>query len=110
MKERIKRINGLIKEVLSQIVFKQTDFEGVLVTLTRVETEKDLKKAKVFVSIIPEKMEKEVFEILKKKKNYFRHLLGKKVFLKKIPEIEFLIDKGEKKAQKIIEILEKIKK
>lgn len=110
MKERIERINELIKRVLSKIFLKEIEIPpNVLLTITEVETNKDLTECKVFVSVLPDKKAEDLISYLNKRRNFFHSLLNKRITLKKIPKIFFLEDKKNKKMQKIEEILTQLK-
>jgi len=111
MKERILRVNQLIKKELSQMLSKEIDFpKNVLVTLTRVETSPDLAQAKVYISVIPEKEEENVFNVLKKHISSLQKKLNKKLSMKFVPKIIFVEEKTTKEAGRIEELLEEIKK
>ena len=58
--KRIKRLNSLLKEVISEVVTKEVKNPNVsqLISITRVDISRDLKYAKVFVSIIGHDLEK----------------------------------------------------
>ena len=81
------------------------EISGSIITITRVETSKDLKTAKIFISIFPENKEKETFGILKKKADELRKYVGSRIKMKFLPHLEFEIDKSEEARQKIEEIL-----
>lgn len=111
MKERVKRVNSLIKEELSKIILREVEFEkNVLVTLTRVETTKDLKECKVFISAIPEEKLKEVLEILKKRIYSLQKKLDKRLKMKFVPKVSFFEEKKMVEAQRIEKILADLKK
>lgn len=111
MKERIQRINSLIRDELAKIVFKKIEFStNILVTLTRVETTKDLKESKIFVSVIPEERVKEVLKILNRKIYFLQKKLDKTLKMKIVPKISFFEEKKIIEAAKIEKILEDLKK
>lgn len=108
--ERIKKINNLIKEELGKIIFREIDFpQNILVTLTRVETTKDLGESKVFISCYPSEKSKEILEILEKEIFFLQKRLNKKLVIRKIPRIRFLQEKKTIEAGKIEEILANLK-
>ncbi len=62
---RIERLNKVIKVELGQIILREFEFnEGVLVTITRVDTSPELSQAKVYISVFPEKNAKAILNIL----------------------------------------------
>ena len=59
-KQRISRINSLLKEVISEIIRREVRNPHVneLVTVTRVDVSKDLYHAKVYISVIGSQAQK----------------------------------------------------
>lgn len=109
--ERIKKINSLIKEELAKIILKEIEFpKETFVTLTRVETTKDLKESKVFISCFPEEKAKEILKILNNHIYSIQKMIDKKLVMRKIPKINFLREEKVAQAARIEEILEKLKK
>lgn len=108
---RIQKINSLIKQELSQIIFREIEFpQGSLVTLTRVETSQDLRESNIWISVISEKGTKRILEILNKNIYILQQKLGKRLKMKPIPRIKFLEEKKTSEAGRIEEILEELKK
>ena len=111
MTQRILRINQLIKEQLANIILKEGNFpKDCLVTITRVKTSVDLKEARVWVSVLPEKKESQIFNLLNKNIYHFQQRLNKVLKLKRVPKIKFQIEKKIREAAKIEKLLEKIRK
>jgi len=109
MFSRIDRINELIKETLASIISEEVDFaSGVFVTVTRVDTSRDLRYAKVFLSVFPEKRFGDTFRMLERKMYALQGKLNKKLSMKPLPRIEFVSDKTEVEADKIEKLLKNI--
>ncbi|OGI25134.1 MAG: ribosome-binding factor A [Candidatus Moranbacteria bacterium RBG_13_45_13] len=109
MHSRIDRINELIKETLAKIIAEEVDFPpDIFVTVTRVDTSRDLRYARVFVSVFPEKKFSRVMEILKREAYSIQGMLNRKLHMKPLPRIEFMTDKTEVEADKIEKILKEI--
>lgn len=110
MSERIKKINEVLREQLGRIILKEIDLpRTILVTVTKVETAKDLSQCKVFVSVIPERETREVLKILNKEAYNLHSCLNQVLFIRKVPKPTFLADEELKTAQRVDEILEKVK-
>lgn len=110
MNQRIQQVNELIKRELSQIILREIDFpEGVLITITRVETSSNLILAKVFVSALPEKQIEKVFQILNKQIFWLQQKINKRLNMRPVPKIKFVEEKQTQEAAKIEAILEEIK-
>jgi len=108
---RIQRINQLIKKELSQIILKEIEFpQGVLVTVTRVETVSDLKESNIWISALPEEKLKRVLEILNKNIYFLQQKLNKRLKMRPLPRIKFLEERKTREAGQVEEILEELKK
>lgn len=111
MTRRIQRVNQLIKKELSQLLLREVDFpEGVLVTITRVETSANLFQAKVYISAMPEEKLSKVLQILDKLIYFLQQRLNKRLKMRPIPRIIFMEEKATKEAGRLEEILEEIHK
>ncbi len=110
MSQRILRINQLLRQEISQSLLREIDFTNVLVTVTEVETSPDLRQAKVKISVMPTEKSEQVLKILERNIYRLQQILNKKLTMKTVPKIRFVIDQIEVKAQRIEEILEKMKK
>ena len=108
MIDRIKRINQLVKEKIADILVKELSFNNVLITVQNVDTSKDLKYAKVGISIMPFEKSEQILKILQKQTPNIQKQLNKAIEIKFVPKIEFEIDRGEEKADRIEKILKEI--
>lgn len=81
--------------------------DNSIITITHIETSKDLKSAKIFISIFPEGEELAIMNLLKAKIKELREFIGSKIKMKFLPHLEFEVDKGEKERQKIEKLLAK---
>jgi ribosome-binding factor A len=110
MFSRVDRINELIKETLANIIQEEAEVPpGVFLTVVKVDTSKDLRYAKVFVSVFPEKKFGKTIELLGKRIYLIQGALNKKLHMKPLPRIEFVADKTEVEADKIEKLLKEIK-
>lgn len=109
MDNRIAQINEMIKRRLSQVIFEEIDFPGVLITVTRVETSEKLKQANVYISVMPEAQSEKVFRVLRKLVYGLQQKLNNSLAIRSVPRIKFAEEKEVIRAAKIDELLEKIK-
>lgn len=106
---RIDRINELIKETLASIIQEEVEIApGVFLTVVKVDTSKDLRYARVFVSVFPENKFQKTIELLEKKIYMIQGALNKKLHMKPLPRIEFVADRTEVEADKIERLLKSI--
>lgn len=109
MKNRIERINKLIKEKIAEILLKEIFVENVLITVQTVDTTKDLKYAKIKVSVMPFNKSQQVFKILGKQSPNIQKILNTIIKIRFVPKIKFEIDTSEETADRIEGILRKLK-
>ena len=109
MKYRKLRVQDLLKEEISLIIQKEIRDPGMgFITVLEVKMSEDLKSAKVLISIYGEEAEKKnTIDALKRSKGYIKYLLGQRVKLRYMPELNFVIDDTYEKAARIEAILKK---
>ncbi|NUM25873.1 MAG: 30S ribosome-binding factor RbfA [Candidatus Buchananbacteria bacterium] len=110
MSHRIAQINELIRQQLNSLILTEIEFpKNTLATIISVQTSKDLRHAKVWVSVMPTMYTGKVLEKLKKNTPHLQYLLHQKLSMKPLPQIRFAIDDTEQKAFAIEELLDRIK-
>ena len=106
-KNRMNRIDEQLKEEISKIIDQEIhdpNFTG-LVSVSKVKTTPDLRYARVFVTMIGCKSQKENLAILKKSSGYIRTLIAKRVNLRITPELVFEFDESIEYGARIDKIL-----
>ncbi len=97
--------------VVSRALRKMKDprLEGI-VSVTRIELSKDLRYAKVYLSIFEkdELKSEELFHVLEKAKGYFKTEVAKQIRTFKAPQLTLIHDKGIEKAFELDKIFKKI--
>lgn len=104
MTKRTEKVNMLIKEVVSGILFRAIQFpEGMLVTVTRVVTSPDIHYANVFLTVFSREAQdsSEVMKILQKNIGAIQRQLNKALNMRPVPRIQFLIDEEEMRREKV---------
>jgi len=97
-----REIAGFLERDLSDPRLKK-------ITITRVQLTDDLKLARVYFSLIGTAPEKEqAMAGLTKAKGMIKRLMGERIYLRFVPELEFHFDQGLEYSQKIDDILKKI--
>jgi len=109
MRYRRERLQDLLREEISSILLRDIKDPGLgFITILEVEMTEDLKMAKVSCSIYGDTETKEkTMRTLKRSKGYIKHLLGQRIKLRYMPEIDFIIDDRYEKIARIEEILKK---
>lgn len=104
MNFRAERVGKLIREELSKMILREVELPA-LATITEVEVDKKLEGARVKVSVLPASGEKAVLAELTARAGYFQHLLLKKINIKPMPRIFFVIDHGFENAALVEKLL-----
>ena len=102
---RISKLNSLVQEELSKIIQREVEFErGVLVTVYKVDVSADVAHANIHISIIPEANERKALNNLRENIFKIQQTLNKKLVLKTVPKIRFVIDDSIKRAADMEEL------
>ncbi len=110
MKYRRLRLQDFFREEISSIIQQEIKDPGFgFITILDVKMTEDLKYAKVLYSVYgSEEEKKKTAEALRRAKGYIKHVLGKRVKLKFMPEITFVLDTEQERMQRIDELLKKV--
>lgn len=109
--KRTDRLNSLLKEVISEVIHRQVRNPHVneLLTVTRVDITKDLHYAKVYISVIGTKEDKEkTLQALHTAAGFIAVNASKKVVMRYFPALTFKLDDGVDKHMRIEELLHEI--
>ncbi len=107
-KHRAGRINEEMKKEISAIVMGGLKDPRItaMTTITAVEVTSDLSYAKVFTSIFGTDEEKQdTLEGLKSSVGFIRHELGKRIQIRKIPQLIIVLDETLDRGMHIDELI-----
>ncbi len=109
--KRLDRVNQLIKEESSTLLQRELkDPRLGFVTVTEVEVSKDLRQAKVFVSVLgDDKQWKASLAALDSARGFVRNWLRRNLDLRVTPEIDFRGDRSMEHAARIQSLLKQVK-
>lgn len=106
---RIQKVNAFIQKGLGLILLELLSDQSCLLTVVKVETSRDMKWAKIWISILgTQKEEERVLKFLNANIYHIQGELNKKFSSKIIPRIQFFLDTSASYAQHIEELLKKI--
>ena len=108
MTHRIERVNNLIRQEISELLQRQIKDPRLssFVAITDVSTSHDLKYAKVFVSCISGKEEKqEILSVLAGASGFFRNELARRLKLRRIPELSFQWDDSIERGTRLLKLI-----
>ncbi len=105
---RIEKVNSVLEREIGNIILTDFDFPpDVLVTVTRVETSSNVIQAKVYVSVMPEKEEEKIFNILNRGVYAVQRKVNQRLRMRPVPRLIFVKDEAVKNASRIEELLHK---
>jgi ribosome-binding factor A len=111
MTRRTDRINGLLRQEISELLSRELNdprLSGV-VSITKVETSGDLRYARVFVSVLASRDDKEtVLSGISSASKFMRRELGERLSLRYIPELSFILDESLEEADHIFRLMDRL--
>ncbi len=109
MSQRTVRVNELVKREISDILHTRYRSESVYITITDVEVAPDLRRARVFYSVIgDESRVRESQAWLDDNRDEIRHFLGRRVVLKFLPRLSFHNDPSIERGMNLISLLDEL--
>lgn len=91
---RIQKVNELIRQQLALLIVREVEFpENTVATIMRVETDADIKKARIFINITPEEHKNSALTAIKKRGPYLQHQLNRTLEMHYVPSLSFAIEK-----------------
>ena len=108
--ERVKK--ALMREI-SDIIFREIKDPQIcgMVSILDVEVSSDNTSAKVFYSVFgDEEVKRKTISALGRHVGQIRHEVGKRIRLRKTPELTFIADDSLEKGAKITELINKIER
>ena len=112
VKNRVARLNSLLKEVISEVIHREVRNPHVnqFVSVTSVDITSDLQHAKVFISVIGTPKEKEeTILALQSGAGFIAIQSSKKVVMRYFPSLTFILDTSVDKQMRIDSLLGQIK-
>lgn len=111
MSDRIRKVNELLKNRVSEAISRAVSFKpGTFLTVSKVSTTPDLKKADIYVSIFPESDQRYVLKTLENERHHITGNVQKDTVLRTLPKLRFLYDDTEVHANEVEKILLSLKK
>ena len=104
---RSERVEKQLLEIISSIAIKNIDLSFLgFITFTDVDISPDLKNAKIFFSVLNQKLPDDELEIeINKRKKAFKKFLSPELHLRNTPKIQFVNDKKLSYQEKIDSLL-----
>ena len=109
--QRMSRVNGEVQKALASIISKFDDSElsNALISIMKVDTYSDFSYAKVYVSVFGDQSKKQmIVKKLNDNQRAIRYELAHKVKMRVVPELHFIVDDVEEKAERMMKLFEQI--
>ena len=87
-----EKLTSLLEQKLAELILREIDVAGALVTVEDVAVSDDLVQARVRLSIIPHEKEVEVYNEVEVKKKELAHKILKSTKLRRVPTLRFEIN------------------
>ncbi len=111
VKNRIARLNSLLKEVISEVIYREVrnPLVNEFVTVTAVDISNDLQHAKVHISVIgTQEAKDQTIRALQSAAGFIAIQSSKKVVMRYFPVLTFKLDSSVDQQFKIDSLLTKI--
>ena len=106
---RVERVAALIRREISELLISGIRDERVhqgMVSITSVEVSGDLQHCKVFVSVLSDaEARAEVMDGLQAASGFLRGELGRRLQMRRAPEVVFQLDRGLEKGTSVLHLL-----
>ncbi len=111
MAYHIERVNSLIRQEISELLQRQVKDPrlGNFITVTAVDTSSDMRHAKVFVSRLEGREEKqETLGVLASAAGFFRKELAMRLKLRRVPELNFQWDDSLERGDHLLQMIDQL--
>lgn len=106
--DRMRQVNEEIRTQIADILVREVELPvGSFVTVGLVDTSKDLKHARVYVTVLPDGLRGSTMESLKNKTGFIQKKLGSRLSMKFTPRLRFILDEGQIKAQEVFDVMDR---
>ena len=109
MGQRLVRVNELLKREISEFLHTRYRSESTYITITGVDVSADLRKAKVYYSVLGGCEEStEARKLLKREAREIRKTVGKRIVLKYLPFLEFVYDRSIERGARLNALIDEL--
>src|SRR5436853_7941535 len=109
MSERMRRVDGAVKEVLSEGIGELKDPRIGFVTVTGVRTSPDLRQARVFVSVLgSERKREQSLTRLAAAHGVLQARVARELRLKRTPQLAFEYDPSVERGVRMTQLIDEL--
>ena len=89
---RLDQLNDLLLTIINDYITREIEIIDFFITLTKIDISKDLRYAKIFISVIPDEKRGSALRLLRKHKHTMQKYIGSRTKIKFTPNLSFEID------------------
>jgi|SRR5689334_14234773 ribosome-binding factor A len=109
MSDRMRRVNESIRQVLSEGLAQLKDPRIGFVTITGVETSPDLRRARVFVSVLgAERKREQTLAALQAAHSVLQSRLARELRMKRTPQLAFEYDPSVERGVRMTKLIDEL--
>lgn len=108
---RMSRVNSEIQKSLMKIIshFDDEEIASAMISIMKVDTFSDFSMSKIYVSVFGgEEQKNRVVSKLNQNKKSIRYELAHSIRMRSVPELMFIVDDVEERAEKVLKLFDKI--
>lgn len=107
---RIDRISEEVRREVDRIIREEVKDPriGGTFSITRAEVTRDLRYAKIFVSVLEEERRRDLMDALKSASGFIRHSLAREMIIRQSPELLFQEDRNIAYGAHIAQVLHEV--
>ena len=104
--ERTDRLGELLREIVAEELTEIDDDRLELVTITSVDVDRELERAKVFYTVLgQDERSPAIVEALAEHRGRVRRAIGNQARVRRVPDVVFSPDDAQRSAERIEDIL-----
>ena len=111
MTRRTQRVSELLRQEISLVLQRQLSDPRLhaLISITKVDTTEDLRHSKVYVSVLGDTSNRnDALNGLASAAGYVRRELGDTLSLRRIPDLEFVLDESLEKGEEVLRVMDQL--
>jgi ribosome-binding factor A len=112
MTDRIKRVEALLQREIAEALYQVINegrFDHAAVTVTRVEAARNLREARVWISIRGDDARRhELLGLIKHHRGDIQRLINRDLVMKFTPRLNFILDPSIEKGAHILDVLREV--
>jgi ribosome-binding factor A len=111
MLRRAERVSNLIRKEISELLQEQVQdprLDG-FISITEVTTSDDLRNTKIYISVLGDEQKKnDALKGFEAAKGFFRNQLSKRLLLRQVPELMFLLDNSIERGNRMVNLIDEV--